>query len=303
MVQNSCLLLTVIGTMVLSACDKTPKFEILFDDFNYESSEQFSNNGWKIRTQTGHPGVKNANWSQDGISFHIEGEGAQNGFIRMTSFTDGTAENTQHTQFCHARKYREGTYAARVFFRNQPNVGPDGDEVIQTFYAISPLKAPMDLDYSEADFEYLPNGGWGGEPLSMWATSWETFQLEPWTKVNEFSTDVGSLQGWHTLVMQIANDEIVYSVDGKEFGRHSKNVYPEVPMSINFNMWFTPEGAIDSNEYREYREDIDWVFHIVNAVMTTDEVLTKVEQLRHDKVLFIDNVNAKTPPLASPCGL
>jgi hypothetical protein len=30
------------------------------------------------------------------------------------------------------------------------------------------------------DFEYLPNGGWGGSPTTMHVTTWETVQIEPW---------------------------------------------------------------------------------------------------------------------------
>ena len=32
-----------------------------------------------------------------------------------------------------------------------------GAHPVNTFYLISPLKAPLDLDYSEIEFEYLPN--------------------------------------------------------------------------------------------------------------------------------------------------
>ena len=71
------------------------------------------------------------------------------------------------------RKYRDGTYATRVRFRNRPTIGPGGDEVVETFYTISPLKKPLDPDYSELDFEYLPNGGWGLAAPTLWVTSWE----------------------------------------------------------------------------------------------------------------------------------
>ncbi|MDR9764675.1 hypothetical protein RJP56_01220 [Shewanella baltica] len=154
--------------------------QVLFDDFSDQDLNSFYENGWKVRTETGHPGIAGAKWSTEGISFHQDIQGAENGIIRMSLLTDGRGENTLHTQFCHARKYLVGTYAAKVFYRNKPIFGPDGDEVIQTFYAISPLEAPMDTNYSEADFEYLPNGGWGeGDKSAMWATTWETFQLEP----------------------------------------------------------------------------------------------------------------------------
>lgn len=305
-------------SLLLTACGSEPKRTdnapdvdaierptgaYLFDDFNYNGFSTFQSNGWNVRTEVGHPGVVGATWSADGISFHDATEGATNGIMRLTSYTDGTAGNTQHTQVCHARKYFQGTYAARVFFRDEPTVGPDGDEVIQTFYAISPLRAPMDIDYSEMDFEYLPNGGWGESNNALWATSWETFQLEPWTKVNEFSTLVGSFEGWHTLVMHAEADQVRYYVDGRLFAEHTGKVAPEEPMSINFNLWFTPEGPIASDLLRQYDEDVDWVYHEVNALLSTDEVEQKVAALREQGVQFQDTVPPWSPELPSPCGL
>lgn len=283
---------------------------VFFDDFSYPDLAAFYRNGWKVRTETGHPGIKGASWSAEGLSFHSDIADTEAGAVRMTSVTNGTGEKTRHTQFCHARKYREGTYAARIFFRDEPNIGPDGDEVIQTFYAISPLKAPMDKNYSETDFEYLPNGGWGenAQP-AMWTTSWDTFQLEPWTKVNEFSRQEGSYAGWHTLVLTVANKELNYYVDGKFFSKHSSAVYPEDFMSINFNLWFMPKGAdgskgpVDSPEMREYQEDIDWVFFQEGVAITTADVEAQVAGMRGKKTAYVDNVKEQNPVLPSPCGL
>lgn len=287
-----------------------PAAEVFFDDFSYRDLAAFNANGWKVRTETGHPGIKGATWSAEGLSFHADIADTQGGAVRMSSVTDGSGANTRQTQFCHARKYREGTYAARVFFRDAPSYGPDGDEVIQTFYAISPLKAPMDKDYSETDFEYLPNGGWGENAKpAMWTTTWETFQLEPWTKVNEFSRTEGSYAGWHTLLLTVADDKVSYYVDGKPFSVHSSAVYPEDFMSINFNLWFMPKGAdgslgpVDSKQMREYQEDIDWVFFQQGAALTTADVEAQVAALRGKNLAHLDNVKEQNPPLPSPCGL
>ena len=297
----------------LGACATAPDQatqQVFFDDFSYTALQDFTANGWSVRTETGHPGIAGATWSGEGISFHTDIDGTAQGAIRMASITDGTGDNTRHTQFCHARKYREGTYAARVFFRDEPEYGPDGDEVIQTFYAISPLKAPMDKDYSETDFEYLPNGGWGADAKpAMWTTTWETFQLEPWTKVNEFTRQEGSYAGWRTLVFTVADNRVSYYVDGKLFAEHSEKVYPEDFMSINFNLWFMPKGAddslgpVDSPEQREYHEDIDWVFHKAGVAMSPQQVERAVAELRKHQVKYLDQVAEQQPPLPSPCGL
>ena len=289
---------------------KRASADVFFDDFSYQTMSSFNGHGWKARTETGHPGIPGATWSGKGISFHADVAGSKNGVVRMSSVTDGTAKNTRQTQFCHARKYREGTYAARIFFRDEPTYGPDGDEVIQTFYAISPLKAPMDKDYSETDFEYLPNGGWGeaAEP-AMWTTSWDTFQLEPWTKVNEYTRKAKSYAGWHTVVLNVLDEKVRYFVDGELFAEHSDAVYPEDFMSMNFNLWFMPKGAdgslgpVDSPAMREYQEDIDWVFHKAGVALSTEEVSALVRDFRSTKVTYVDNVKEQNPPLPSPCGL
>ncbi|MDP5143686.1 glycoside hydrolase family 16 protein [Rheinheimera baltica] len=281
---------------------------LMFDDFNYTSAEALFANGWTARTETGHPGIAAATWSAEGISVHPAPEQAQFGIARMSSVTDGSGAGTRHTQICHARKYLYGTYAARVFFRNEPTYGADGDEVIQTFYAISPLAAPLDPDYSEVDFEYLPNGGWGeNSDSAMWTTTWETFQLEPWTKVNEFSRVPGDYAGWHTLVMNVTSESVRYYVDGSEIGEHSAAVAPEVPMSMNFNLWFMPKGAdgsvgpINSAEPRQYQQDIDWVLHVEDQLLNTAEVEAKVAALRAGGQHAVDEVADKG--LAAYCGL
>lgn len=289
---------------------KANETQLFFDDFSYANLEPFKENGWKARTETGHPGIAGATWSAEGLSFHPELVGAHKGAVRMSSITAGEGENTRHTQFCHKRKYLNGTYAARVFFRDKPSYGPDGDEVIQTFYTISPLAFPLDPQYSEVDFEYLPNGGWGSDSSpAMWTTTWETFQLEPWTKVNEYTRKQGSYAGWHILVMTVEEDQVNYYVDKQLISTHTEKVAPEVHMSINFNLWFMPKGAdgsfgpVDSDELREYQQDIDWVYHRADAIISTDNVLAHVSQLQSEQIGYIDNVMPLVPALPSPCGL
>ncbi|WP_295803983.1 glycoside hydrolase family 16 protein [uncultured Microbulbifer sp.] len=277
--------------------------KIFFDDFSYTSLEQMAQNQWQARTEVGHPGIPGARWSGDGISFLEDAQSPGNTLLRMTSSTDGSGENTEHTQFCHQRKYLSGTYAARVFFRDTPLSGPDGDQIIETFYTISPLKAPMDPDYSEMDFEYLANGGWGEPENALFATTWETFKLDPFVKDNEYSTRPGSFAGWHTLVLQVSDNRVRYFVDGKQFAEHSEHVYPEEPMSINFNLWFTAEGLVDSREKRVYQQDVDWVYHNADKILSPAEVTSAVASLRESQIAFTDSVPDWEPRLESPCGL
>lgn len=278
------------------------KPRVLFDDFSYTNQKQLQRHGWIIRTVAGWPGVPGASWSERGVSFLKDLNKPGNRILRMTSSTDGPNANTTQTQICQQRKYLEGTYAARVRFADSPVSGPPGDQVVQSFYTISPLKAPMDPDYSELDFEYLPNGGWGIAGATLYATTWETFSPEPnWKKDNVFQTRNGSQAGWHTLITQVADGKVTYFVDGKVFAEHGGDYYPEDTMSINFNLWFIKDGMVNVSGARQYQEDIDWVFHEVKSALTPEEVEERVRILRRNSVTFRDTVPAKVPRLASPC--
>jgi len=276
--------------------------QVLFEDFSYTNKSQLTKNGWIIRTEAGWPGIPGATWSEAGVTIVKDPDQSNNQIVRMTSSTDGTSANTTQTQICHQRKYLEGTYAARVRFTDKPVSGPGGDQIVQSFYTIAPLKAPMDPDYSELDYEYLPNGGWGIDGPTLYATTWETFSPEPnWKKDNVFKTESGSQAGWHTLVTQVLDQKVRYFVDGKLFVEHGGNYYPEDTMSINFNLWFIRDGMSQAMEKRQYQEDIDWVFFQSGVALTPEQVDAAVADMRRKKVKFKDTVPPKNPALISPC--
>lgn len=294
------ILSAALATILIVAAVTNGQSHSLFDDFSYTSKAQLKKNGWIIRTEPGWPGIPGAIWSEDAVSLLKHPTEPKNRIIRMTSSTDGTT--TTQTQICHGRKYLEGTYAARVRFTDKPIYGPGGDQLVQSFYTISPLKAPMDPDYSELDFEYLPNGGWGIDGPTLYATTWETFSPEPnWKKDNVFQTTNGSQAGWHTLVTQVLDQKVRYFVDGKLFAEHGGNYYPEDVMSINFNLWFIRDGMIKSNEKRAYEEDIDWVFFEGGVALTPEQVETRVANFRRRSQGFRNVVPENVPSLKSPC--
>jgi hypothetical protein len=277
--------------------------QILFDDFSYADVNSMSANGWIVRRGQGWPGVTGATFRPENVSFMEYPNPAGNRLLRMTSSTDGMSENTYQTQICHRRKYLDGTYASRVRFNDEPVSGSDGDQIVETFYMITPYDQPLNPDYSEMDFEYLPNGGWGGSPTTMHFTTWETVRVEPWLADNASNSVQDRLAGWHTLVAQVTGGTVRYFVDGRLTAQHGGEYYPDAPMSINFNLWFIEGGLNSVGDVREYQEDIDWVFHEVGVSRMPDEVNAKVDELRSASVAFQDTVSPGAIALVSPCDL
>lgn len=299
-VFNSVLVRTLTVSALLMTGSVATGAPTLFDDFNYTSKDAFQRNGWIMRTEAGWPGVPGAIWTNNVAIGVVDPDTRGNRLVRMTAETDGTV--TRQAQFCHQRKYFEGTHAARVRWHDAPLSGPDGDQIVETFYTISPLRAPLDPDYSELDFEYLPNGGWGSGDLTLFATTWETFHPEPkWLQINTSRAVQGSRAGWHTLTLQVANGNATYFIDDEKLVTHGGPYYPEETMSINFNLWFIRDQLVKSSERRRYSQDVDWVYHEGGSVLSPAEVRAKVAGLRKTGVAFTDTVPPRDPPLISPC--
>ncbi|MBB4843005.1 hypothetical protein HNP55_001524 [Paucibacter oligotrophus] len=276
--------------------------EVFFDDFSQPDLAALSAAGWTPRSKPGHPGVPGALWSAEQFSLVADPQQPGNRLLRMRAQTDGTGAGSRQAQLCHARKYLEGTYAARVRFSDQPLSGLDGDPVIQTFYVVSPLRHDFDPLFSELDFEYLPNGGWGSDKTRLYGISWQTVQLEPWQAFNQSHEEMGSLDGWHVLMMQIAGGKTRLYLDGRLLAQHGGRNYPVSLMSINFNLWFSPDGLLEkSDQPRVYEEDVDWVFHARNQVLSPKQVLAEVKRLRAAGVKQMDTVPAAQPALPSLC--
>ncbi|MFF9909484.1 cellulose binding domain-containing protein [Streptomyces sp. NPDC013457] len=264
----------------------------LFDDFDYtgHTDPAVSAHGWSVRSNSGGPGVPGATWAAENVTFAKEGT---NSIMNLRTSTAGTAESTRQTEILtRATKFKNGTYAARVRFSDAPVSGPDGDRLVQTFFTINDLKAPMADDYAEYDFEYLPNGGWGEPANILYTTSWETYRPDPWEAVNQHSEVRASYAGWHDLVLTIDDNTIVYYVDGQEFGRHDARYLPERPMSINFNQWLIDLQGQTSTTPRSYDQKVDYVLHVKDQVLTPAQVAAKVAAYRTAGTAFEDSVPA-----------
>jgi hypothetical protein len=264
-----------------------PTGEVLFDDFAYTSSSdpKIAQRGWTVRSGGGGPGVPDAVWDPALVTFPTVGG---NQVLQLESSNNGSS--ARQTEMYHQRKFFEGTYGARVFFTDTPVRGIDGDNVVQTFFTITPLNAPMDPDYGEMDFEYLPNGGWGEPSNILYTTTWETYQPDPWVADNIHTEQRTSFAGWHDLVIQVASGRVRYYIDGNLFADHGDRYYPETPMSINFNLWFISGGLVGQPGDRAYRQQVDWLYFAENEVVSPDQVRTRVNGYRTAGVDHVDTV-------------
>lgn len=270
--------------------DPGPAGATLFDDFDYSSHTDpaIAAHGWSVRSNAGGPGVPGATWAPEKVTFAKE---SGNSIMNLETSTAGSGESTKQTEILtQATKFKNGTYAARVKFADAPKYGPDGDHLVQTFFTINDLKAPMADDYAEYDFEYLPNGGWGEPADILYTTSWETYRPDPWEAVNQHSEARTSYAGWHDLVLTIDNNAITYYVDGQVFGTHDARYLPERPMSINFNQWLIDLNGQTGSTARAYDQKVDYVLHVKDQVLTPAQVAAKVSAYRSAGTTFQDTV-------------
>lgn len=274
----------------------TPDGSTLFDDFSYPSSSDpaVQQHGWTVKSGQGGPGVAGATWSPADLTFVPDSSGgAGNTVMDLKLTTDGTAAGTRETEIqTTAQKFRNGTYAARVKFDDTPTGGPDGDHVNQTFFNFTPLKAPMDPDYSEQDFEYLPNGGWGETQNIMYETSWETYNPDPWNAVNTHGQQYASYDGWHDLQITIDDTYITYFIDGQVVAQHGEPYLPEGGQFIDFNHWLIDLAGQTGSTPRSYDEQVDYVYFVKDQVLTPAQVQSAVAGLRGDGTAFEDTVPA-----------
>lgn len=300
--------------LALAACAQNPVAEaqrppagpagLFFDDFSYADTAALAGHGWTVRDKAGHPGLEGAHWGPDTVQLVDDPQQPGNRLLRLQARTDGTGPNTYQAQLCHARKYLEGTYAARVRFSDAPVHGPDGDVVVQSFYLVSPLRFDYDPQFSEIDWEYLPNGGWGDAKTRLYGIAWQTVQLNPWNAYNAAHQEVRSMDGWHTLLMQVTGGKVRMFIDGQQVAEHGGRNYPVAPMSLNFNLWFAPGGQLPGTPApRAYQQDVDWVFHAKDQLLSPTQVDQAVASLRASRTAALDSVPAAAPALSSPCDI
>jgi hypothetical protein len=174
-----------------------------------------------------------------------------------------------------------------------PQHAPDrdpalGDKLVETFFTISPwINDPeTDPNYSEQDFEYMPNGGWGqGDTSTLWLTSWETATLEN-TQSNQVA---GDQSGWKRLLLQVDASGIRYYIDGALLCTHDAAYVPETDQHLDFNLWFD-ELAAGQTAPRTYAEDVDWVYFAKDVLLSQAEVDAQMAGFRASSIALVDTL-------------
>ncbi|MGW0882228.1 cellulose binding domain-containing protein [Streptomyces sp. NPDC002671] len=236
---------------------------VLFDDFDYTGPEDpaLAANGWEARSGEGGPGVKDS-WSRAGISFPAGQDRAGGQALQLRARTDGTAGGTQQSEFRRTEgTVLSGTLVARVRFSDEPTSGGDGGHIAESFFTISPDHASK--KYSELDYEYMPNGGWGRFGPRLDTTSWRSSVLGD----RVTSSRATKLGGWHTLAITSADGATSYSVDGQKLFTNGSGYVPRERMSINFSAWLIDlpfQGAP-----RTWDMQVDWVYYQSEKAVST----------------------------------
>ncbi|GGP39780.1 hypothetical protein GCM10010278_15570 [Streptomyces melanogenes] len=280
---------------------------VLFDAFHYSDSkdQKLTDHGWTVRDEVGGPGPDvdpkwAPKWDASAVTFPADSSAQGGRAMRLRATTDGTFAGTSVAQINTTRsKFFTGTYAARVHFNDQPTAGTaEGEHPVQTFYAISPSDRMKgeNQNYSELDFEYLPKGGWGTTGHSLFTTAWrnpDTNDKFPLKNANAAT----SLQGWHTLQMTVANDTVVFYVDGRRYSSMDatkSRFSPREPMTLNFNEWFAEQ--LPTGASRTWEQKVNWVYYNESGALTPDQVGAAVDGYYANGIDFVDTVAEKAVP-------
>ena len=279
--RNHLAALSSTVLMMLLLASPVRAQSVFFDDFNYTSSSDpnLLNFGWAPRSGGGGPGI--GTWDPTHITFIPDPANSSNELMQMAATTSGTASTTIQTEILTPFAFLHGTTAARVKFADAPEIGPDGDQLYQTFFTISPNRS---RPYSEIDFEYLPNGYGSVTTPHFFFTLWQTAH-------KNVSTNIGaSYTGWHTLLVDDADGvNTHFYVDGVLVFTASI-YYPAALMAIDFNQWFPTGSLVNSSTPRTWLEQIDWVYHAKDTLLTTAQVESNVASYRSQGIVRLNTV-------------
>lgn len=265
-----------------AAALSAPPAGVLFDDFTYQGPKDpaLFKHGWLVRTSKGGPGIENT-WSADGVTFPTaKGALADGQVLNLRASTDGTESGTKQASLgTKNREFRNGTYAARIHFSDDPAKGEGGDHVNQTFYTIG----GSGKTYSELDNEYMPNGGWGRLGPKLDTVSWYDHKSND----RVYKTTNKSLDGWHTMMITVEDDVVTYRMDGEKLFSSDGKYAPRSGMSVNFNHWFID---LPFKGDRAWDMKVDWLYYNANEPLSAKQVQSAVDGFTDEGMNYFDTV-------------
>ncbi len=269
---------------------------LFFDDFSQPDTAALQAHGWVLRDAAGHPGVPGARWRPEALSLLPDPAQPGNRLLQLRAQTDGTPAGTVQAQLCQPRFALNGTYASRVLFTDEPVSGDSGDPVIQAAFAVAPLAHAYDPRFSEIDWEYLPQGGWGSPQRRLYAIAWQTVRIEPWDAHNTLAELRGSHAGWRQLTVQVADGRSRWFVDGRQVAEHGGRNHPVQPMGLAFSLWFSPSGLrAPTAQPRVWEQQVDWVLHAPDRVLSPAQAAALVAEQRAAGRTRVHTVAAGAP--------
>jgi len=243
---------------------------VMFDDFHYTGSDDpaLQAHGWQIRTDPGGPGIQNT-WTTSGISFPTVASAQGGQVLQLQLKSNGTKGGTQQTELKSSQAdFYTGTYAARVYFTDAPAVGPNGDHINEAFYAISP--ATESAQYSELDYEYMPNGGWGSARPELDTTSWHSSRAGD----RVYSPLYSRIHGWHTLMITSLHGETTYWLDDHQLFTNGATYSPRQPVDVAFSTWLID---LPFAGQRDWNMQVNWFYYHAGQVQSLHEVQQAVQ--------------------------
>jgi hypothetical protein len=103
---------------------------------------------------------------------------------------------------------------------------------------------------------------------------------------------------------------VKYYIDGTLVGdhtvddqTHSLPVYPRVPMTLNYNLWFIDTAGHTSGT-STYKESVDWTYYAKNATLSPADAVAQATAVRGSGASHQDTLDSSTcsttPPTTAP---
>ncbi len=253
------------------AADPVPA-GVLFDSFRYTDAADpaLAANGWEVRTGGGGPGI-DGTWTAGAVSFPADPQADGGQVLQLQATSDGTAQGTRQAELTSTGgRFFTGTLAARVHFVDQPDSGRAGDHVVESFSTISP--SPAAARYSELDYEYQPNGGWGAPGPKLDTTSWRSaVRGDRDTRALQ-----GSLAGWHIVMLTAVGATVTYSIDGRPVFHSAAASFPREAMKLHFSTWLID---LPFTGARTWSMRVNWVYAQAGQAISAAQVRSAVQRL------------------------